>query len=417
MDAAIPNEYSEEKEEEQMVDDGTPAEPTENLDKLNNYYKLKNKYEQNKDELKLAIIRDVTLNRRSKKETFLKILPKCVNCKRRVGTFFSTTYNSEDDSRTLLAICGNIRNPCKLNIELKLNAVYILNDIIKHEKQKMDENQFQIISMKNDLLFGYERNQDNTIIQFEIITNEIKKQTQIIETNLMKLLNVIKNPEKIQNIKQMQKDYYSYINDFKEIIRKYETSQEEHEKNEYIHSAYEYYRDTIHPTTILLANLKYSCIRVNADENDVYLLEQIPFTIKMLETTNDNDMITVIHYTVGGIIEQSNELSDQNIRMRNRTVDARNKYRQNQIKTRKSNKIQPQQQLRVVNILKSYNEALDFVQKCLQNKKINAPPMMLDKDNIASEAKNGPWSFDLDAAKRTLHYIFNVIYNTCYIFY
>lgn len=293
-----------------------PEEQVENMDKLNNYYRLKEKYEHNKNELKSSIIKNTSLNRRSKKALFLSQKPKCVNCKRRVGTRFSNKYNAEDDSRTFLAICGDTVNPCRLNIELKLNAVYILNDIIRNEKHKMNENQNQIIAMKNNLLYGYEVDQDFAMKQFEVITQEIEEQTKIIEMNLLKLLNVIKNPAKIQNIKQMQKDFYNYVAHFKEIIHKYESSPEENKKTEYIHNAFEYYRDTIHPNTTLLANLKYSMIRVNNEGNDdnKYVLEQIPFTVEMLETTNNKDMITVVHYTVGGFVQESPEETTPSVR-------------------------------------------------------------------------------------------------------
>jgi hypothetical protein len=297
--------------------DFEPEEQIENMDKLNNYYRLKEKYEHNKNELKSSIMKNTTLNRRSKKASFLSQKPKCVNCKRRVGTKFSNKYNAEDDSRTFLAICGDTEKPCRLNIELKLNAVYILNDIIRNEKQKMNENQTQIIAMKNNLLYGYEINQEMAMRQFEVITQEIAEQTKIIEMNLLKLLNIINNPAKIQNIKQMQKDFYNYVAHFKEIIHRYETTPEENKKTEYIHNAFEYYRDTIHPNTTLLANLKYSMIRVNnegEDESNKYVLDQIPFTITMLETTNNKDMITVVHYTVGGIVQASPEEAAPSVR-------------------------------------------------------------------------------------------------------
>lgn len=303
------NESLQNVEEEQEDPEEQFESPIENMDKLNNYYRLKEKYENNKNELKSVIMKNTTLNRRSKKASFLNQKPKCVNCKRRVGTKFSNKYNAEDDSRTFLAICGDTENPCRLNIELKLTAVYILNDIIRNEKQKMNENQNQIIAMKNNLLFGYEINTDMAMQQFGVITQEIEEQTKIIETNLLKLLNIIKNPAKIQNIKQMQKDFYNYVAHFKEIIRRYETSPEENKKTEYIHNAFEYYRDTIHPNTTLLANLKYSMMRVNNEGEDEsttnkYILEQKQFTVNMLETTNNKDMITVVHYVVGGIAQE-----------------------------------------------------------------------------------------------------------------
>jgi DNA-directed RNA polymerase II subunit RPB2 len=69
-----------------------------------------------------------------------------------------------------------------------------------------------------------------------------------------------------------------------------------------------------------------------------------------------------------------------------------------------------------INIIKNYNEAIDLVQKCLDNIRDNKKPKTINKDYIIPiEATDGPWSFDFDAAKRTLNYIYNVVYNTCYM--
>ena len=68
-----------------------------------------------------------------------------------------------------------------------------------------------------------------------------------------------------------------------------------------------------------------------------------------------------------------------------------------------------------IDIIKNYNDALQLVEKCLSNKGEVERPSLNNTDIIPIEATNGPWSFDMDAAKRTMDYIFNVLHHNCYL--
>jgi ribosomal protein S14 len=59
---------------------------------LNEYFKLKLKYETQIKENKKKIINNQALSNREKRSEYLKLKPKCINCKRPSGTIFKTTF-------------------------------------------------------------------------------------------------------------------------------------------------------------------------------------------------------------------------------------------------------------------------------------------------------------------------------------
>ena len=59
---------------------------------VNEYYKLKNKYETEINNNKRRIINNKSLSNKEKRSEFQKLKPKCVNCHRPGGTIFSTRF-------------------------------------------------------------------------------------------------------------------------------------------------------------------------------------------------------------------------------------------------------------------------------------------------------------------------------------
>jgi hypothetical protein len=102
---------------------------------LNEYFKLKNKYETQIMANKKKIINKNFLSKREKKEEYKKLKPKCINCKRPGGTLFTSIYIPETDTsesyRELSAVCGIISDPCNLNITIQLAKVELMSTLLK----------------------------------------------------------------------------------------------------------------------------------------------------------------------------------------------------------------------------------------------------------------------------------------------
>ena len=295
--------------EEKIGEEETETEITidSNNEKMDIFYKLKQKYEADKFADIIEPILSEKTTMKSKKQKFSKSKPKCVNCKRRVGTIFSIKYNEEDNSRKLIAKCGSNDSPCILNIELNVNPVTLLNEIVDNSQSLISKSQDEMIQTKNNLLFGY-ITQDDALNTFETLKTDISKNTVHMETHLFKLLEITHNTEKLAQIKLLQNTFYINIGEYKQFIINYErTNDITHIKN-----ANEYYINTILPTVTKLNEIKYALQEIvykgqqiedvdseEIQQNQSYNLIQQPYTIDMLEDTNNKEYVNVSHFKVG----------------------------------------------------------------------------------------------------------------------
>ena len=78
---------------------------------IDNYFKLKQKYEKQINDYIGKIRKNESLTKREKRSLFKEFQPKCVNCKQVGGTLFT------NKDRVLRAKCGSAE-PCKLDIEI-----------------------------------------------------------------------------------------------------------------------------------------------------------------------------------------------------------------------------------------------------------------------------------------------------------
>lgn len=271
---------------------------TQNIEKLENYYFLKNVYSENiktqKNRAFLDLDKNDNKNWGLKKSLLKGTKPKCVNCKRNVGTIFSNSYNLENKSRVLIAKCGDTEAPCELNIELLLNPVYLLDEQVRLDKKELSLNQDKIIRTKNDLLFGY-LPEEEALNFFETITSEIETNTKNVELNLYKFLNITHNTKQMEKIKELKHQFYENIKEFKEFISNFEK-----DKNlKHIQNANEYYEHNILPTIKELTQLKYAYSEIdhNIDTNKKSLIQK-EYTVDMIENVNGSEMIEVIHYSI-----------------------------------------------------------------------------------------------------------------------
>ena len=122
---------------------------------LDQYYKLKTNYENNSEKDKLKIIKDPSKSWKEKRMEFKKLKPKCINCRRPVGTRFTRTFDAEDQCVILKAICGSLSEPCSLHIELKSTKTELYPELIHGLEQDIREDKKEIINNKKKIIFNY----------------------------------------------------------------------------------------------------------------------------------------------------------------------------------------------------------------------------------------------------------------------
>jgi hypothetical protein len=188
---------------------------------LDKYYKLKTNYETEYDKDKKTLINNNRLSWKEKRNHFHKFKPKCVNCKRPVGTIFSSKYDRKNETRILLAICGDKVHPCNLKINLNAGNFESLQNIIKNEEIYIKERKDEIIQIKNSLLFGYITT-ETMIDQFNSQKESINNSISILENYLLKYLDITDNKEIKDQINKNMEETYIIINSIKESIKQFD---------------------------------------------------------------------------------------------------------------------------------------------------------------------------------------------------
>lgn len=204
----IPNEKVEEQDIEQEIS---------YQDSLHKYFKLKFDYEtklyQQKKELYKKSGNNIKIAR--KKISMLK--PKCIKCKRPVGTIFTKKDNK------YMAMCGNAQDPCKLNIELFAGNFDSLQTKLYEYKEFLEETKDTIIRQKLDTLFNYvdERKSIKKFKQeledYNILSGALKNLLDTHNENF-------NNPHKKELIQKKQEIIFEYIENIKKLLEEYEKS-------------------------------------------------------------------------------------------------------------------------------------------------------------------------------------------------
>uniref|UniRef100_A0A6C0LF12 Uncharacterized protein n=1 Tax=viral metagenome TaxID=1070528 RepID=A0A6C0LF12_9ZZZZ len=268
-------------------------------DALNTYYSLKQQYEKEFSKQKMKIIKQRELSWKEKRVEFLKLKQKCINCKRPVGTIFSTKKDTAEFDRRLIAICGDRTDPCPLNIDLNVGFMINIVDSIHTDEKDIENYKKDIINKKNDLLFGYISSEE-AVKEFDEIKENISALASTYEYTVKLYLNAVDNKEKKTELKKTQSELFLQISNFKKIIDDYEKS----EDIQFISDAIELYIQAILPNAIKIRDLtyEYSAVEYNEEDN-IYSLIQKPVTLEQLEYNFATDPVEIVSMKMG--IEKS----------------------------------------------------------------------------------------------------------------
>lgn len=224
---------------------------------LNDYFKLKQKYEAEIAANKKKIINNPTLSNREKRTEFMKLKPKCINCKRPGGSIFKILFNPEDANfesyREYNATCGIISNPCNLKIKIRCGKTELITDILKNMEDEIKETKNQIIDDKNKLLFGYLTTEE-ALEKFDQSKDWISLYTSLYDDYLTNYNNIVDNEDKKRELEESITNSYIQINLIKDCIKK---SNETGNKS-FITDAIQIYNTTLVPILSTIRNLKYN---------------------------------------------------------------------------------------------------------------------------------------------------------------
>ena len=260
---------------------------------INEYYKLKNKYETLYREKYIKPILNGNKSNREKRVEYSR-LPKneCVNCKRNVGTIFTIYQDAKESLRKYVVKCGDLAEPCPLDIQIQTSLREQFREAINDELNKVESIKLKIIKEKNNALFFNKKVLD----EFENLTQKLKGVTQIagylIESNILKN----ENPEKAVLLKKTVDEFgKGLLLPFKKMIDEYVVKNNELKLNAAVH----FYIDEMVPKLKEIQSLKYDVNYVDYDEDsEMNNLIQYPHSLQNTEFTIESDD-KVIKYVKG----------------------------------------------------------------------------------------------------------------------
>lgn len=250
---------------------------------FNEYFKLYGDYEKAKKKIVLKLNKQ-QLSTTEKSELFKKEL-KCVRCKKNGGTLFQISNNK------LIAKCGNLDSPCKLNIELQ--KAYYNNLISELPKilNNINEIKNNIIKIKLDFMYGFE-SEEITLQQFQTLKKELINLVEEHKILISEFYNFFENQTNKDEILVKQELLINEIDKFNILIDEYLSTND----NQYIKDAVNLNVDRIFIIANEIQNLKYKVQYMNQEDDDVKLIQQSYdnsiFDIKKKDT--ENKIITFI---------------------------------------------------------------------------------------------------------------------------
>jgi hypothetical protein len=274
-------------------DEKKDAEKRKFIESLDQYYRYKDKYESNLKKDKTQIIKLEGLSWREKRAEYMKLKPKCINCRRPVGSIFST--KNQEDGRHLIALCGDRKQPCPFNININLGLVQNIQEDLHNDENTLDEYKREVIIDKNDLLFGY-ISAEEVVGRFDKLKEQVTEFTKVYEFTLQTYLNVVDNPVKKAELEKLQLEFYNNLDNFNLMIKQYNSTQ----NTQLIIDAVELYTNTMQPRATEIMNKKYAYngVEYNEDDNTFHLI-QLSITNENLEWDLMNNGQRVVSFKIG----------------------------------------------------------------------------------------------------------------------
>jgi len=256
------------------------------IEAINEYYMLKDKYESTYYD---KYVKPILKSKNTKKEKRVEFgrlpKPECINCKRNVGTIFNISYDMNEVLRRFIAKCGDLTDPCPLDIQINYSVREQYNKVINEGLSSVENIKLDIIKQKNNALF-FEKGQ-NIVTIFEKLTSSLKKETEQLGFSIEKDILKNDNPEKINLLNKSIDEFgIGYLLPFKQMIHDYLDKNNELILNEAIN----FYVNEMIPKLKEIQSLKFEVNFVEYDiEEQIYKLIQRTNSIESKEECFESD--------------------------------------------------------------------------------------------------------------------------------
>lgn len=258
------------------------------LEAFNEFYRLKQQYEDNYRKKKVKIINNDSLSKREKREEIKKIKRPCLICKRNVGMRFSQKGDM------LQAECGDQSKPCRFNIQLQRSNYVDKNVLLENINGMMEDSKLKIILIKLNILFGYNTEEEG-LSEFEEVSTEIQGNDALKSILDSDMEEFLKDANKRAILDQNEITLYTKIQEIKSFVKQYE----ETENKKFLSDSVEILVNDIVSLNKKIMQQKYEVSRVDYDSDDgTYHLIQRPFTLNSFQSEKIDGEPSVVKFNL-----------------------------------------------------------------------------------------------------------------------
>ena len=244
------------------------------LDEVNNYFKLKESYNDKLNQEKQKIINNKDLTAKEKRQKFHQYKKKCINCKQFGGTIFTQKDN------IFKAYCGNTAKPCNLNISINREQKILIDEKLIEYITTINSIKKQIILTKLDYVFNY-TSEDESIVKFNELKTNLNDITDNYNTLYTQYINIIHNLDNNDTIMTKLLNRADLINSIKSRMSLFKSTN----NIKYVKECIELF---IRDLTLLnreLRELQYNIINIEKIDNEYHLIKD-NYTLKELQINN-----------------------------------------------------------------------------------------------------------------------------------
>ena len=234
-------------------------------DALQKYFQLKQKYETDLHKARKTAFESVK-SKKEGKQRAIAVKPKCVKCKRPVGSIFARVNDK------YLAVCGDEKEPCSLDIEIYFGNPGSNVDLLYVFKEHVHDIKEDIIKQKLDTLFSYV-SEDSSIQKFKKTIESFTFDNNMFTELLNKHNENHFNETKMDLINKKRDHIFKLVEQIRILLKEYEDT----ENKEVLKTAVELQVNSLLPETRNLRMLESEIMEITKKEHASGRIENFLF--------------------------------------------------------------------------------------------------------------------------------------------
>jgi hypothetical protein len=234
-------------------------------DALQKYFQLKSKYETDLHKARKKAFDSVKSKKEGKRKA-LEVKPKCIKCKRSVGSIF------QRKDEKFIAICGDEKQPCGLDIELYFGSPQSNTALLYAFREHVHDIKEDIIQQKLDTLFSYV-SEESSIQKFKKTIESFSFDNNMFTDLLNKYNENHFNETKQELITKKRDHIFKLVEQIQILLKEYE----ETENRELLKTAVELQVNSLLPETRNLRMLETELMEITKKEHSSGRIENFLF--------------------------------------------------------------------------------------------------------------------------------------------